>query len=513
MFQRRDVLRTGLSGLTASTIGRLGLTAAAAQAPPGFGFADERSFDPGMVIEAARSLARQPFKALAGDLPGALSNLSYEQYVGIRLRPGAAIWAGDALGFALEPLQRGFAFGPAMTINLVTQGTARRLVYNQAVFDFGKLPPPPALGDIGFSGFRVLAGGGGGFAELATFQGASFFRAVAHGQNPGTMARALSIKTGDPGGEEFPAIRTVWIERPSIAGGVLVIHALLDSQSAAGAYRFTIHPGDATIIDTESTLIARSSVENYGLGTMSATNLFGDMSRRRFDDVRPDVFEVGGLQMLTGAGEWLWRPVANRETLQISTFVDQNPHGFGFLQRDRDFTHYQDDDQHWERRPSLWIEPIGDWGAGGVQLLEIPSDSEVNDNIIAYWRPKTPLAPGAEAAFAYRQFWCWSPPDRPPGAIVTLSRSGRGAGKRRRFLVEFTGEALVDPLKTASVVPQLNVSPGQIATTRTFPGADGKSFRVLFDYDPGGDTSAELRLVLAANDRPISETWLYRWTA
>ena len=106
---------------------------------------------------------------------------------------------------------------------------------------------------------------------------------------------------------------------------------------------------------------------------MSATHLSGPIDERRDDDLRPSVSEVTGLQMLTGKGEWLWRPVANRNTLQISTFVDESPRGFGFLQRDRNFDHYQDDDQHYETRPSLWIEPIGDWSAGGVQLVEIPS--------------------------------------------------------------------------------------------------------------------------------------------
>ena len=141
---------------------------------------------------------------------------------------------------------------------------------------------------------------------------------------------------------------------------------------------------------------------------MSATHLSGPIGERRYDDLRPSVSEVSGLQILTGKGEWLWRPVANRDTLQISTFVDENPRGFGFLQRDRNFDNYQDDDQHLETRPSLWIEPIGDWSAGSVQLVEIPSDSEANDNIIGYWRPKQPLAAGSETFFAYRQFWCWN---------------------------------------------------------------------------------------------------------
>jgi glucans biosynthesis protein len=174
---------------------------------------------------------------------------------------------------------------------------------------------------------------GGGFADAAIFQGASFFRAIARGQTLGATARGLTIRTGDPRGEEFPAFKSVWIEKPTAAGNALVLYALLDSESVTGAYRFTLRPGEATIIDTEATLIPRVQIDHFGLGAMSAAYLFGPIDRRRTDDVRPAVCEVNGLQMLTGHDEWIWRPVSNRETLQVSAFVDDNPKGFGFLMR------------------------------------------------------------------------------------------------------------------------------------------------------------------------------------
>ncbi|ACK49681.1 periplasmic glucan biosynthesis protein MdoG [Methylocella silvestris BL2] len=490
----------------------------AAAAPPepawGFPLAEPTPFNPAMVTELARSLAKQPYKALAADLPDAFKGLSYDQYVAIHLRPGGTIWAKDNVGFALEPLHRGFAFSPPMQIHIVADGAARRVIYDAAQFDFGK-PAPANLGDIGFSGFRVLAPlEHGGFFELATFQGASFFRAVGHGQEPGTMARALSIKTADPAGEEFPAIRTVWIERPTLAGNALTVYAIIDSESVTGAYRFTLRPGDATIIDTECTLFARAALDNFGIATMSATHVAGAIDKTRLDDLRPQIGEIDGLQILTGRGEWLWRPVSNPATLQISSFIDENPRGFGFLQRDRNFDHFQDDDQHWENRPSLWIEPIGDWAAGAVQLIEIPSESEVNDNIIAYWRPKQPLNVGAEISFAYRQFWCRVPPERPPLATVALSRSGRGgSARRRRFLVEFSGGALSQIKDASDIAAKLNVAPGSFFLLRTLLSTESASFRVLFELDPGNEAYSELRLVLESQGKPISETWIYRWTA
>lgn len=520
MVERRQVLKFALGGMASAIAAkrRIGFPQAAAapsfaqEAPPSFPLTEAVPFDPNTVQNLARGLSKQAFKQLADDLPPVLRNLTYEQYAAIRECPGTAIWANDEAGFALEPLPRGFIFSTPMEINLVAGGTARRVIFDAALFDAGELKLPQNPGDLGFSGLRILAHREQGSFEAAIFQGASFFRAVAPGQTLGTMARAISVKTADLRGEEFPAIRTVWIERPTLAANALVIHALIDSESLTGAYRFTLRPGEATIIDTECTLFARAAVDNLGLATMSATHISGPLDERRNFDLRPSISEVSGLQMLTGKGEWLWRPVANRNTLQVSAFADEKPRGFGFLQRDRNFDHYQDDEQRFETRPSLWIEPIGEWSQGAVQLIEIPSDSEANDNIIAFWKPKQPLSVGSESFFAYRQFWCWSPPEQPALAIAVQSRSGRGSSpKRRRFIVEFAGDILSQP-QNAAMKPNLALSQGSITSLRTFISADQKSCRIFFELDLPSQDYAEIRLVLEAAGAPISETWLYRWT-
>ena len=214
MLERREVLKLALAGLATGAA----VQTAHTEQPASLGFAlgDPQPFQPGMMADKARALAKQPFTAPPTDVPGPLRNLSYDQYVAIRNRPGTAIWANEMVGFALEPLHRGFLFTMPVEINLVTQGEARRLLYSSNLYDFGKISVPPDMGDIGFSGFRIVVPHDkGGFSEIAAFQGASFFRAVAPGQNPGTMARALSIKTADPRGEEFPMIRAFWIERPT----------------------------------------------------------------------------------------------------------------------------------------------------------------------------------------------------------------------------------------------------------------------------------------------------------
>ncbi len=510
MLKRRDVLQ--LAG---------GFAAYAAANAPSSSFAADKpaatpvAFSSSSVVDTARALAQKPFAApSAPELPGPLANLSADAFAAIHVKPEGLIWADDPAGFVIEPLHRGFVFTTPMQINLVDNGISSRLNYDASKFSFGAVNLGAQPKNLDFSGFRILhRAESGELQEVAIFQGASFFRSNAPGQALGVMARGLSIRTADARGEEFPVFRTVWIEKTTRAANALTIHALLDSDSVAGAYRFTLRPGDATIIDTECALFPRAAIDSFGLAAMSAISLFGPLDRRGADDYREAAAETTGLQMLTGAGEWVWRPVTNRNALQISEFVDENPKGFGFLQRRRDFNDFQDDVQHWENRPSLWIEPIGDWGQGSVELVEIPSDAESAQNMIAFWRSRTPLAKGQQSNFAYRQFWCWSPPSSPPLATAWQGRGGRGASaKQRRFLVEFKGDQLADPAHTDDIKPNLTVSPGKITASHSYFSPEQKSCRVVFDMDPDGENACELRLTLEAQGATISETWLYRWT-
>jgi glucans biosynthesis protein len=327
------------------------------------------------------------------------------------------------------------------------------------------------------------------------------------------MARALVLRPGETRGEEVPMFRAFWIERPGPAATAITLHALIESESATAAVRMTLRPGDVTLNDVEMTLFARTALDNVGFGGMTGSYLFAPQRRRILDDVRPAAHEIGGLQMRTGVDEWVYRPLNNPEQLQVSSFVDTNPRGFGLVQRDRDYLAYQDDDQRYETRPSIWIEPLSEWGAGSVQLLEVPTESELNDNIIAHWRPRQPLAAGSETVVTYRQSWCWQPPETPPVAIARATRQGRGGqGRRRRFTVDFVGEALADPALAQGARAILSATPGALHQVRVLPYPERRTIRVAFELDPGAENASELRLVLEANGRPISETWLNRWT-
>lgn len=509
---RRDVFRVAAGGL-AGAAGLASAGPAAAEETPWL-LAPGSAFGPETLLERARLLAKSASAASGSDdLPGALKGLTRDQYQTIRSTPGSAVWSGEAHGFAVEPLARGSIFTDPVELYLATDGTLAPLVYDRARFETGGIALPELAEHRGYSGFRVRARFEGGEpTEFAVFQGASFFRLLAKGQRFGVTARALTLRPADTRGEEFPRFRAFVIAPPT-GEGKLVVHALIDSDSAAGALTLTLAPGAMSVAEVSGTLVPRKALDHVGLGGMQAAYLFGPHDRRGSDDARAGAYAASGLQIRNGAGEAIWRPVHNPESLQISSFVDDGPRGFGLAQRARAHSDFEDDAQRWELRPSLWLEPKGegggDWGPGAVTLLEIPSDSEFNENVLAYWRPEAAIAAGAETGFGYRQSWGWDTPERAPVARVTGTRSGHGsAGAQRLFLVDFTG----DDLSPDGLEVQLSASPGRIVGYTPHPYPERRTLRIAFELDPGSERACELRLVLARAGRRLTETWLYRWT-
>ena len=141
---------------------------------------------------------------------------------------------------------------------------------------------------------------------------------------------------------------------------------------------------------------------------------YGENQPAAAGDWRPEIHDSDGLAIWSGAGERLWRPLADPPRVVTNAFADKNPRGFGLLQRDRAFDHYQDDGAFYDRRPSAWVEPIGDWGAGAVELVEIPTGDETSDNIVAFWTPAAPVKAGDALSYRYRLSW-----------------AGRGSRRRR----------------------------------------------------------------------------------
>jgi glucans biosynthesis protein len=508
-LSRRSLLATVASLSAAAGLG--GVSSAFAQPSPGLDDPNH-PFGRSDVLALARRLAKDPYQPPSTDLPEPFNSLTYEQYQDIRFRPERSVWADQKLPFQLQMLMRSAPYNRALTsLSVVEDGRQLPITYSPDQFDFGSsIPAPVPEGDIGFSGFRIHypLNAADRMENFVSFQGNSYFHARAKGQTIGLSGRALAIRTASPDGEEFPVFRQFWVEKPRQNGSVIVVHALLDSKSVTGAYRFTIRPGAETVMDVEMTLFPRVDLKEVGLAPSSSMYFFGELAHEDVDDYRPAVSDSDGLLMLNGLGEVLWRPLSNPRDLQISAFQDQGPRGFGLMQRNRRFSHYQDLEQHYESRPSLWIEPIGDWSSGTVTLVEIPSGSEFNDNIVAFWRPSAPLPAGTEASFSYRLRWCDDfKTDR---ARVIASRSGlTREGKSRLFVIDY--EPLPGDNDTAPEIG-LTTSAGKISNGRVQRNSDTNGWRVSFELNLNGVDMAELRCDLKRGDTPVGESWLYRWT-
>jgi glucans biosynthesis protein len=472
---------------------------------------DGAVFDHAWLVAEAKRLAALSYVTPPSELPNGFDSLTYDQYRDIRFKETKRIWRDEKLQFQLDVLPGGFFFTKPIHVGIVENGAVTPLISTPDMFDFGPaVPPLPAGTALPFSGFRVRnqVNNAGVWDEFLVFQGASYFRAVAKSQLYGLSTRGLSVNTATAEGEEFPDFTAFWIEKPDPASNFIVIHALLDGPSATGAYRFTARPGVETVVDVEATIFARADLTNFGLGPLTTMFLFDSTNRHRFDDFRPAVHDSNGLQMMSGAGEWIWRPLANPAELQVSAFVDNGIRGFGLVQRSLKFSDFEDLEALYERRPSLWVEPVGDWGKGQVELVEIPTTLETNDNIVAFWKPDEHLAAGNSLAFSYRLHWGTGPGKEEELARVAYSRIGQSFDKKRvLFVVEY--DTPFDPNNFP--MPLVETSSGKISNVVIQANPNSGGSRVSFELDPEDAKLAELRLQLKAGDKPVSETWLYRW--
>jgi glucans biosynthesis protein len=504
-MHRRDVL------LWAANLPAIGLPERGVR---GQAAAPDESFGAASVRNLARDLAQHAWQAPDEELPAALRDLDYQAYRSIRFQTEHALWRGQGLRFTAEFFSRGFLYKGRVALFEVVNGRAEPIRYSPELFSFGKVPRPD--GDIGFAGFRLHnpINRAGYFDEICAFLGASYFRAVARHQGYGLSARGLAIKTAEPAGEEFPLFRAFWLERPAKGSDAIVVHALLDSPSAAAAFRFTIRPGEQTVFDTELALYPRTDLATVGIAPLTSMFLFDTNDRARIDDYRMGVHDSSGLLLRTGRGEQVWRPLTNPRELQISAFTDRGPRGFGLMQRSRTLGDYQDLEARYENRPSLWVEPIGDWGEGIVELVEIPTDREVNDNVVAFWRPHEPLKAKGEYIFSYRLHWCWSVAPASPLCEVIATRSGLAWDRTNRlFVVDFASAAL--RRSRADSLPAIDIgsSKGKIANPVVEPNPATGGFRLSFQLDQGGEKLAEMHARLMDGETPLTETWLYRWTS
>ena len=530
-MSRRRFLRSGAALLTAAAAKWRWAPAAApaqtpAQAPaqaPTHGPHEEAAapFDYARLKGTARTRAAQPYAAPGPRLAPAIAALDWDHWQSIRFRDERSLWAGEGLRFQVRFAHLGFRLEKPVRMYEVADGAAREISFDPTLFDYERagLRPGEVPAKLGFGGLRIYHHMDW-TRDRAAFQGASYFRAVDGDLQYGMSHRGLAVNCGLPEPEEFPDFIAYYLERPARDSNRLTLYGLLDSPSVTGAYRFVIDVDDILLMDVDAALYPRRAIERLGIAPGTSMFVCGKNDPRIAEDWRPEIHDSDGLQICTGAGEWIWRPLVNARSVRVNSYMDDAPRGFGLMQRERQFAQYQDDWAFYEKRPDVWVEPKSSWHKGAVMLVEIPTPDETQDNIVAFWTPAEKPQPGREYLYGYRLYWCRENPHPPALAFARATRTGLGGviGQKRthfawRFVVDFAGGEFGALAEHARVVPVITASRGRVElpSARRL-GAD--EWRAIFDLALADDSTepVNLRLFLSLDGQALSETWLYQYS-
>ncbi|MFZ4777391.1 MAG: glucan biosynthesis protein [Terrimicrobiaceae bacterium] len=467
------------------------------------------------IIEQAQSLSTQPFKEVPEVSSSLLRKLSYDQYRDIRWKDENTLWRRMGLPFQAKFFFAGHIHSKPVTLFQVNREAAGQLRFSPEFFDFGKNEIPASeAAKGGYAGFRLHypLNRADYLDEVLVFLGASYFRAVAKDQAYGISARGLSVGTLKK--EEFPDFTTFWLVEPQPGATEMKIYALLEGKSVSGAYEFHIFPGAETRMDIRAVVFPRRDIEDPGLAPLTSMFWFGENTNNTFGDYRPEVHDSDGLQIERGNGEWVWRPLTWSKQLQVGVFDDENPRGFGLLQRDRDFTHYQDMEARYHQRPSVWVRPSGNWGKGSVHLVQLPTNNEYMDNVVAYWQPEGGMKKGQRYDINYSLSWFGESPAIPPiGRCLFTRIDFMDAPYYRMFVLDFAGGELSKLPAEALVTADTWISAsGGIKDVMVQKNSYNDSWRVTFIASSDQLTKPlELRCTLVFDGRPLTETWTYTW--
>jgi glucans biosynthesis protein len=495
-----------------------------------FGKPSPFSFD--ALADEARALAARPYAAPAPLPAPILDAIDYEALGYVHYNPDFALFRDGPGQFPVTFFMLGKYSRTPVHVFAVEGGAgasaAREILYDPAYFTMPADSPARKLPlGAGFAGFRLQESRHGDPKTLdwrnndwVAFLGASYFRAIGELYQYGLSARGVAIDVVAPGkDEEFPAFTHFYIAPSADDGDSITVHALLEGPSVTGAYRFLLRRDKAVIMEVEAQLYLRRDVARLGLAPLTSMYWFSETAKPTAIDWRPEAHDSDGLAMWTGSGERLWRPLNDPPAVSVSAFADSSPRGFGLMQRDRNFDHYLDG-VNYQQRPSLWIEPLEPWGDGTIQLIEIPTDDEINDNIVLCWVPKAPAKAGNSYKLHYRLHWVAGEPHPPEVALCVATRIGRGGqpGKPRpRGVTKFTVEFLGGPLGSLAFgeLPQavLTASSGSFSNILTEAVPDGVAghWRAQFDLATAGPGPVEIRLYLKAQGKTLTETWLYQF--
>ena len=496
---------------------------AAEAAASGLDFGRPEAFSFDGLVERARALSTKPYVPPYRPAPDVVAKIDYDEHGKIRFKPDRALFARGPGPYPVMFFHLGQWFKSSVKMHALEKGQAREIFYSPDDFDMPadsvarKLPR-----DSGFAGFRFHEArrrSDWKTQDWLAFLGASYFRAIGDLGQYGISARGIALNTSAAGtSEEFPEFTEFYIEPAASEGQPAFVYALLSGPSVTGAYRFTCHRNKNVVMEVDANLFVRNSIAQLGLAPLTSMFWFAEYDAGFRVDWRPEIHDSDGLALWTGAGERIWRPLHAPLRTVTSSFVDKTPRGFGLLQRDRTFDHYLDGVRY-ERRPSLWVEPLGDWGGGAVKLVEIPTDDEIHDNIVAFWESSQPAKAGSSFKLSYRLHWQADEPFPADNvAHVYSTRIGKGGkpGTVRpkgvtKFVVDFAGKPLEALPRDTKPIANITASRGEISYVFVEPVPDTKRWRTQFDLALNGTEPAEIRMFLRNGDKTLSETWLCQY--
>ncbi|HMP76637.1 MAG TPA: glucan biosynthesis protein [Kiritimatiellia bacterium] len=469
------------------------------------------------VREMARSRAQAPYRDDRPPLPRKLRDLDYDDLRAIRFDPREALWRMERLPFQAQFFHPGGIQSNRVTVNWFEGEVIETVPFTKSLFDYSKVDIGRSVpDDIGFAGFRLHypLNRPDYLDEVVAFQGASYFRALGAGQRYGLSARGVAVNVATEAPEEFPRFTEFWLEKPDRDATRIRLFALLDSPSMVGAFSFLIIPDRTTVMEIEATLFMRTNVSMLGLAPLTSMFWFGENSWLQRQDFRPEVHDSDGLLVHTGADEWLWRPLENEARLRFASFVDNNPRGFGLFQRDRRFSSYEDLEADYHLRPSLWVEPVAPFGEGEIRLIEIPSETEYNDNVVACWVPRRSPAAGDEINLHYRLHWLMDSGAHPPlaRAIATRQAAIPYLPGARKFVVDFAGTHDLENASEDALAADISAANAEVLGQTLQRNPHARSWRAVFDVKPvNPELPIELRCFLKTDQKPLTETWTYLW--
>ncbi|HAU27777.1 MAG: glucan biosynthesis protein D [Alteromonas sp.] len=475
------------------------------------------------IIDEAKQSAEQSYKENDHGLDDKLKDIDYQTYRAIRFKPEQSLWHGEN-DYEVQFFHPGFLYQLPVTVNVIdADNDASPIAFEKAMFSYdGKAS---SLGQYtkdenGFAGFRLHypIKNEEYKDEFAVFLGASYFRLVGKNQVYGISARGLAIDTALSKGEEFPHFTQFWLIEPK-EGQPITVYARLESPSVAGAYKFVIQPGVDTEVKVQSWLFAREDVDKLGIAPFTSMFLYGENTQKRHDDYRPEVHDSDGVLMVTHAGEEIWRPLTNPSRLQVTSLSDSHPKGFGMLQRDGEWDNYLDAEANYHLRPGLWVTPEAGFEKGRLEVVEIPTNSEIHDNIVAFWTPEKPFVSGESLYFSYNLSTVEQNPFVSELASVVRTRQGAAVlpgdefedaslNTTRQFSIDFSAPSGFSfNSDTTKLIVQ--ASNGQVSKQRMHPVADGAEIRATFFLKPKEKQTVDMRAYIEQDGKRISEVWNY----